>query len=62
MKLVPRYSTERGNADHGWLKTFHTLQFPDVRYGRHVLTLGPCMDYWMRKRFKFGKSNGVNPY
>lgn len=27
VKLVPRLNADRGNANHGWLKTFHTFSF-----------------------------------
>ncbi|KAJ7661123.1 RmlC-like cupin domain-containing protein [Mycena rosella] len=33
IRIVPRVSQERGNADHGWLKTFHTFS-PSSHHGR----------------------------
>ncbi|KIL69074.1 hypothetical protein M378DRAFT_118929 [Amanita muscaria Koide BX008] len=40
IKIVPRLSQNRGHADHGWLKTFHTFSFSSYHDPKHA-SYGP---------------------
>ncbi|EGN95109.1 hypothetical protein SERLA73DRAFT_187419 [Serpula lacrymans var. lacrymans S7.3] len=40
LQIVPRRSEDRGRADHGWLKTFHTFSFATYHDNDHQ-SFGP---------------------
>ncbi len=37
MNIVKRGADERGKADHGWLKTAHSLSFSNYNYENFIV-------------------------
>lgn len=60
MKFAARPSEERGNADHDWLKTFHTFSF--ASYVRFVVFdhSSPFSRYQDREHQLFGPLRVIN--
>ena len=60
-----RPNTERGNSDHGWLKTFHSFSFAEYAPASYYLPRTPRTDaqfksYYDPRHTKFGNLRVLN--